>query len=200
MAPVARTHQSEPWRFIGEDLTFHHGDTRGASGWIHLEHYATQMRSSVKFDLGRVIGFSVEVPDGSTLTARNLRSLPLGEVERIARRYLSAIARDVAQKYYAGNGTLRTIAAAELQNTRMTHQGMVAIVAIYCDLCETSPHAASQLAEDLNTTKERIHAVMRQAERNGLFDRSHLPKRGIQGGRLTAKAEQLIAQLLQENS
>lgn len=176
----------------GEDLTYHWGRWRTGDGAVHLHRRSDGLRCSVVFTDGVVTSVTITAAPGQILTARMLRSFPFGQAEQVARFHAAQVTEHVGESFYSDTGRLLMVAAAELQLSRMTRRGMAAVAALYCHRCTTSRHPSLDLAGDLGTTKQKIHAVLRQAERNGLFDRSHLPKGGVAGGRLTASAEALL--------
>jgi DNA-binding MarR family transcriptional regulator len=195
MAPVARSHHLDDWQMTGEELTYHWGRWRSGDGPVHLRRASDGLGCTVTFTDGAVTGLALEAAAGQILTARMVRSFPFGQAEQAARRHLADTTEHIGLKYYDDTPRLRMIAAGEMQLPRMTRRGMAAVAALYCQLCTISRHPSRELADDLGTTKQKIHAVLRQAERNKLFDRSHLPKGGVAGGRLTAGAAALLETL-----
>lgn len=175
-----------------EDLTYHWRRWRIGDGAVHLRRRSDGLRCSVVFTDGVVTGVTLTASPGQILTARMVRSFPFGQAEQVARLHAAQVTEDIGEFFYYDMGRLMMVAAAELQLTQMTRRGMAAVAALYCHRCTISRHPSVDLAGDLGTTKQKIHAVLRQAQRKQLFDRSHLPKGGVAGGRLTASAKALL--------
>lgn len=193
MASVARSHHLDDWQFVGEDLSYHWGRYRSGTGPVMLHRISDDLRCSVRFTDGAVTGISLDVTAGEMLTARMLRSFPLGQAVEVARHHLAAVTEHIGETYYASDEQRwLMVAAAELQRKRISRSGMAVVACLYCKAAAESRHPATELAERLGVMKQRIHAVLRQAERNGLLDRSHLPDRGVAGGRLTSDATALL--------
>jgi hypothetical protein len=171
----------------------------------HLPNVRIAVHLSVK--TGELIGLEVGDPalfrhgDGEPqpISARLLRRIPFGELERSARESLKW---ELATRFHSENAGVRASLGDGGQQLRESlrvdpHPGKrgrqdviyASLAAEYVERLASSEHPVKDIASDWDYSESRVRNMLSEARRRGLLTR---PASGLAGGQLTSRAKELL--------